>query len=71
MKNKFNITHSKSQLAGMTVNERLSECGITKDFYKAVSLKDVKTAEQILTEIFVDKLSIQLTLEKIKNGDIK
>jgi hypothetical protein len=49
---------SETDLRGMTVNERLFVSGLMAEFDKCLK-KDKKRAREILSELFVDELSIE------------
>lgn len=53
---------SKSELLGMSTNERLYVAGLLEAFDEAVSSKNSDRVSDILTQVFVDNESITLTL---------
>jgi hypothetical protein len=50
---------------GMTVNERLDDAGLLKEYIAAEDAGDVEKVRTLLESVSVDELSITRTLERI------
>jgi len=59
----------RQKLEGMATTERLWEVGLFDEFSDASEVKDFQKVKRILRAVYVDELSIDLIIERIRNSD--